>query len=415
MAIYYLGMKTFSRAAGKSGSRATSAAAYRSGERIRDERTGHVYDHRRRADVLHKEIVLPAQLAARRGPSLAWARDRSSLWNAAEHAESRRNARVAREFVVALPHELTPRARTRLAHEFAQEIADRYRSAVDVAIHAPRGDARNFHAHLLSTTREVTPDGLGRKTALELSGTERHRLGLPRWREEIASLRERWADRTNFALEREHVAARVSHLSRAERGLEPAGRPRLPLAAYHMERRGQRSFVAERIRERYRAGLERARAASAEARTVSEPPALRRLGAGIAGAWRMFQERLGIRTGKAEQTASQTVSAEPRFGSDARERSAARQETAPTRDLAPTLQHARARELVRPPDLMRAQELPPARQQSTQDDLARESALRWRAIRDDMRARGLTEWPGTDRTPERTKERQHANDHGFGL
>lgn len=259
MAIYYLRVRTFGRSQGKSGSRATSAAAYRSGERIRDERTRRVYDHRRRADVMHKEIVLPAQIAAQRD-SLAWARNRATLWNAAEHAESRRNSRVAREFVVALPHELVAEKRTQLAMQFAQAIANRYGSAVDVAIHAPRGDARNYHAHLLATTREITPEGLGRKTTLELSGTQRHELGLPRWRQEIGSLRERWADLTNAALESAHLATRVTHLSRAERGLSPSeAPPRVPLAAYHMERRGERSIIAEKIRERHRAEFERAR------------------------------------------------------------------------------------------------------------------------------------------------------------
>jgi MobA/MobL family len=251
VAIYYLGMKTFGRARGKGGSRATSGAAYRAGERIRDERSGAVYDHRRRQDVVHKEIVLPARLAAA-GPALDWARNRSALWNAAEIAERSANARVAREFTVALPHELTPERRRVLARRFAQEISDRYGSAVDLAIHAPRGDPRNFHAHLFTTTREITPQGLGPKTTLELSGTERHRRGLARWAEELTSIRGRWVMLANEALKEAHIEARITPPSRAE-ALHRVSEPRLPLAIYHMERRGVRSFVAERIRERHRA------------------------------------------------------------------------------------------------------------------------------------------------------------------
>lgn len=253
MAIYYLGMRTFGRSQGQRGSRATSGAAYRAGERIRDERTGAVYDHRNRRDVLHKEIVLPARLAAA-GHSLAWARDRSSLWNAAELAERYRNARVAREFTVGLPHELSPQQRVTLARRFAQEISDRYGNAVDLAIHAPRGDPRNFHAHLFATTREVTPEGLGPKTTLELSGTERHARGLARWAEELTSLRERWAGLANESLAEAHVSARITALSRAEALSRGAGR-RLPAAAYYIERRGEHSFVAERIREQRRGEL----------------------------------------------------------------------------------------------------------------------------------------------------------------
>lgn len=259
MAIYFLGMKTFGRARGTRGSRATSGAAYRAGERIRDERTGAVYDYRRRRDVLHKEIVLPAGVAAG-GAAPDWARDRSALWNAAESAERARNARVAREFTVGLPHELAPEQRTALARRFAQEIASRYGSAVDLVLHAPRGDPRNFHAHLLTTTREATAQGLGAKTTLELSGTERYRRGLARWAEERASIRERWATLANEALREARLEPRITALDRAQaraRALSHASEPRLPLAAYHMEQRGAYSFVAERIRERARAELVR--------------------------------------------------------------------------------------------------------------------------------------------------------------
>jgi hypothetical protein len=112
--------KTFGRAGGSS---AASAAAYRAGERIRDERTGRIYDHSERLDVLHKEIVLPSQFA---DEDMAWARDRSNLWNSAESAETRKDARVAREYLVALPVELSPPQRLELVRGFSQELSDRY-------------------------------------------------------------------------------------------------------------------------------------------------------------------------------------------------------------------------------------------------------------------------------------------------
>ncbi len=76
--------------------------------------------------------------------------DRSTLWNAAEFAEKRKDARVAREFEVALPHELSAEERLEAAREMAQELADRYGAAVDFAIHAPHeaSDVRNHHAHI---------------------------------------------------------------------------------------------------------------------------------------------------------------------------------------------------------------------------------------------------------------------------
>jgi ATP-dependent exoDNAse (exonuclease V) alpha subunit len=249
MAIYRLEIKSVTRSTGRN---ATSAAAYRAGERIRDERTGALYNHSQRQDVLHKEIFLPSsveQLGARMG----WARDRATLWNAAEKAEHQSNSRVAREYLVALPPELSAEKRVTLARTFSREIADRYNVAVDLAIHAPRpeGDPRNFHAHLLTTTREVTPDGLGPKTGLDRSGEARSELGLPKARQEFANLRARWAELTNEALREANVEARVDHRSLEAQGIDREPRPQLPRGAYEVERRGERSELAERIRKRH--------------------------------------------------------------------------------------------------------------------------------------------------------------------
>jgi MobA/MobL family len=289
VAIFVFKMKTFSRSAGSRGSKATSAAAYRAGERIRDERTDAVYDHRRRQDVLHKEIILPTELAAS-GSTPQWARSRSALWNAAEWAETRRNSRVAREFTLALPHELAPVARQQLAQRFAHEISDRYGTAVDLVIHAPRGDPRNFHAHLLSTTREVTAQGLGRKAALELSGTERHRRGLARWSQEKTWLRERWAEHTNEVLCEAQLQVRVSHQGPVTPDLTRS--PWLPIAAYYMEKQGRHSFLAERIRARHQARGARAALARAPpaqelspARASAPAPAPTLAPGGPAAAW----------------------------------------------------------------------------------------------------------------------------------
>src|SRR5579863_8124947 len=128
MAIFHLDINSISRSAGRS---ATAAAAYRAGERIRDERTGKLHNYSRRTDVTHTEILLPSRL----GPHDAmWARDRAQLWNAAEAAERQRNSRVAREFQVSLPHELSVEQRRELARRFALELADRHNVAVDLAI-----------------------------------------------------------------------------------------------------------------------------------------------------------------------------------------------------------------------------------------------------------------------------------------
>jgi ATP-dependent exoDNAse (exonuclease V) alpha subunit len=254
MAVYFLNLKTFGRSGGSS---AVSAAAYRAGERILDERTGRTYDHTDRQDVLHKEIVLPSHLA---DSDMSWAKERAQLWNAAESAESRKNARVAREYLVALPVELDPDQRVNLVRGFSQELVDRYRFALDLVLHAPRdypdSDPRNFHAHLLATTREVTTEGLVAKTTLELNDSRRRDLGLEPVVHELLFVRERWATVTNEALRQAQVEARVDHRSLAAQGIDREPYPYIPRAAFEMERHGYRSEQAERLRMEYQARVQ---------------------------------------------------------------------------------------------------------------------------------------------------------------
>jgi hypothetical protein len=156
----YLQVRTIRR--GTSAGVATYAAAYRAGETLIDARTGNLYKYAWRQDVNHAEITLPAHF--KDDARLDWARNRSLLWNGVEHSERQKNSRVAREYAVVLPAQMTPSQRLSLVRSFAQVLADRHQIAVDFAIHEPRRPrSETFHAHLLATTREVTPEGLGRK------------------------------------------------------------------------------------------------------------------------------------------------------------------------------------------------------------------------------------------------------------
>jgi len=249
VATFRMQISSVSRSAGR---RATAAAAYRAGERIRDERTSELHNYTRRRDVVHAEILLPSQFD---GLPVSWARGRERLWNTAEHAEKRHSSRVAREYEVSLPAELSPVQRVALARAFSREIAERYKVAVDLAVHDPRpgGDPRNFHAHLLTTTREVTPAGLGAKAGIDMQSLERRRRGLPDHRQEYLSLRERWATLTNEALREANIAARVDHRSLAAQGVDREPLPRIPLMQLKMEQRGVQSELAERLRADYRA------------------------------------------------------------------------------------------------------------------------------------------------------------------
>jgi ATP-dependent exoDNAse (exonuclease V) alpha subunit len=249
MAIFHFKIHPIKRSADQ---KATAAAAYRAGERIHDERTGTVHDHSRRTDVTHKEIFVPSHLDA---SQVQWAQDRASLWNTAERAEPRRDSRVAREFQVSLPPELEPQQRVALARNFARELSDRYGVAIDLAVHDPKpgGDPRNFHAHLLATTREVTPEGLGQKTGLEMSNVKRAALGLSDHSEEYSALRERWAALTNEALREAKIEARVDHRTLAAQGIDRQPVVHVPMEFYRWK--GVDSETLARIREDYRARI----------------------------------------------------------------------------------------------------------------------------------------------------------------
>jgi ATP-dependent exoDNAse (exonuclease V) alpha subunit len=245
MAIYHCQVKPVSRAKGHS---STAGAAYRSCSKIRDERTGELHDYSRKRGLEHAEIVLSTEAARQ---DIQWARDRSRLWNAAEAAEVRKDGRPAREYEVALPHELDKVQRAALAREFARELANRYQCAVDIAIHKPHshGDARNFHAHLYATTRQVTPNGLGDKTLIERSDADRRKLGLGSGKDEITQVRERWAACTNRALENARQPGRVDHRSLEAQGIDRTPTSHKGSAVCAIEARGGHSVVLERMRE----------------------------------------------------------------------------------------------------------------------------------------------------------------------
>ena len=233
MAGYFLLVKTFSRGKGSS---ATKAAAYRSGERIRDEHSGAIHDYTDRTDVAHAEIVLPAQYAGR--VEMDWARNRPVLWNAVQQSGRNWNTRLAREVLVHLQPEMTRAQRVALVRRLSHELADRYHSAVDFAVHEPRpqADQRHHHAHLLMTSRQVGPGGIGARTTLEWSGTERHARGLGPSRDDLLWLRERWAQISNEALREAGLSVRIDHRSYKDRGIDREPKPLIPQSIVYSER-----------------------------------------------------------------------------------------------------------------------------------------------------------------------------------
>jgi hypothetical protein len=243
VATYFFRTTPLSRSQDRS---APSAAAYRAGERLKDLGRRETFNYSYREDVVHKEIVLPGALA-KSVPE--WAQDRQRLWNAAEAAEKRRNSQVVREYLVQLPHELTAAGRQALAQRLAHEIAERHRVAVDLTVHLPRprGDVRNHHAHLLATTREATPAGLGRKSDFEVNNEGRAARGLGPGRDELLALRARWATLANEALKAEGLSVRIDARSLKEQGITRKPQAVLPSAVYELERIGVRTALGDKI------------------------------------------------------------------------------------------------------------------------------------------------------------------------
>lgn len=212
MAIYHCSTKTVNRSSGRT---AVASSAYRAGEKLEDERTGLTHDFTRKDGVAHAEIISNLDIEI----------DRSELWNLAEKTENRKDARTAREWVIALPDELDEEQRKELAKDFAKSLVDRYGVVADLAIHAPSkgGDDKNHHAHILLTTRkaELDPENkltLTQKVEIELSNTKRKSLGMGTSQEEIKQIRATWANLANYALDKAGYKEKIDHRSYAEQG-----------------------------------------------------------------------------------------------------------------------------------------------------------------------------------------------------
>lgn len=200
MAIYHFSIKPVKRSCGRS---SVSAAAYRSGERLYDERTGVLHDYSRKSGVVHTGIVWNEG-------ELSISRER--LWNLAEHAELRKDACVAREIVVALPAEISPLARSNLVQAYSSFLARTRNCVIDFAIHSPSryGDQRNFHAHILCSTREFNGAEFGKKILSEQAGQNR--------KKDLISLRISWERAVNWILEKNNISERVDCRSYIDQG-----------------------------------------------------------------------------------------------------------------------------------------------------------------------------------------------------
>jgi len=210
MAIYHCTTKTVNRSSGRT---AVASMAYRAGEKLEDERTGLTHDFTKKDGIVHTEILSNLDIEI----------DRGELWNLAEKTENRKDARTAREWVIALPDELNSDQRKDLAKDFAQSLVDRYGVIADLAIHEPSkgGSDKNHHAHIMLSTRKAELDTdnnlvLTTKTDIELSNAKRKSLDMGTTQDEIKQIRESWAKFANHALERAGFQEKIDHRSYAD-------------------------------------------------------------------------------------------------------------------------------------------------------------------------------------------------------
>ena len=150
MAIQFARCQYVSRS---TGGNACRKASYNQREVLRCERTGEVFSFKERGDNVHHEILLPLGANPRFQES-------SALWNEAEMAEKRKDSQVAKEFVIALPDdkEIAFEDRINLSRLFASIFVEKG-VAVQLDIHEPHDEEKNWHTHFLVTTRRFSEDG----------------------------------------------------------------------------------------------------------------------------------------------------------------------------------------------------------------------------------------------------------------
>ena len=301
MAIYHLEAKIVSRGAGRS---AVAASAYLSCSRLYNDYDGIQHDYTKKQGLVWQEVFLPEYAPQE------W-KDREQLWNAVEEVETAKDSRLAREFVAALPIELSREEQIALLQEFIREQFVSDGMCADAAIHDT--DGHNPHAHILLTVRPLDEQGKWQyKTEKEYlcmkNGEERgftaaefrtaqnegwekqcpYKVGKKKvymtpsaakaqglvradkhpkstrygrqnpisecWNseEQLAAWRAAWADVSNRYLERAGCEERIDHRSNAARGLDEIPTIHEGVAAQALERKGiisDRCEINRQIRE----------------------------------------------------------------------------------------------------------------------------------------------------------------------
>lgn len=271
MAQFSMRVQVIKRSAGHS---VIAAAAYRSGEKLHDERQGIVHDYRRRDGVERTEILLPAD-----APAWVQGMAREDFWNAVDRAEKRKDSQTARELRLMIPRELDPPERIRLVRDYVDRCFVSKGMVADVCWHNKTASdgGENCHAHVMLTMRPLTEDGFGNKVRHDWVPDPSGRMhpdGRPvmvisnadSWNSSDyyeQTCRLGWETMANDALARAGSAERIDRRSFLERGLARLPEPALRLAHYLSDLRGalKERFGQWQFARHYREVEKRAQAA----------------------------------------------------------------------------------------------------------------------------------------------------------
>jgi cell division septum initiation protein DivIVA len=288
MSWYSFSFGPVKRSEGRS---AVAACAYICGESMKDLTTGELHDYSR------KQGVISVKTYAREGIEVPqWARDPANQANAMEGRETRSNSQVAFGLRFSLPAVVSEEARQEIGDRFAQGVCNRYGLLATAAWHAPgpEGDDRNWHIHILFSTRELEPDGLGAKCR---AFSKAPGAANP----DMTDIRKLAADLINEALEDAGSDERVSHLSFEARGIERVPTEHLGPTASAMERKGKATKRGDRNRA----------IASANRRIAENDRIVAELEALNAQIMAREEARLDEQYGKLERAESEAAHIEP--------------------------------------------------------------------------------------------------------
>lgn len=233
---YHCSVKMISRSEGRS---AVACAAYRSGQTLHDERYCKTHDYTPRQGILTSKILAPAGAPE-------WVSDREQLWNRVERAEKRKDAQLARELELGLPHQVPAELMPQMVESFICEQLLPMGMVVDYAIHSAnrKGDERNLHAHVMTTLRPIVDGDLSPLKDREACSKEQ----VERWRSA-------WADIQNRTFERLGVTGddgqilKVDHRSYEKQGIDREATYHMGPLATGMEREGKVTEIGELNRE----------------------------------------------------------------------------------------------------------------------------------------------------------------------